>query len=491
MNNNDKYKSTNTPKSVQEYIDETPQWSDGTKTSSTPMTSMQWRIWWLASAGKFFEGMIVFMTGVALPLLVMEFGLSDIEKGIVSSSSLFGILVGATLLGSLADKFGRKTMFIVELLLFAVFLVLTALSPNFVYLSIFLFGLGASLGCDYPTAHMVISESIPSAARGKLVLSAFGFQAVGALVGTAVGFVVLQLDPELSAWRWMYASTIVPTILVIFGRFFITESGHWLASRGRHSHAEQELVKLLRRDPPYPKEVFLHRANDESKPKKQSFLALFNKKNRRATMLASIPWFIQDLGTYGIGIFTPIILASTIGGEEHYNNSVASLIHNDILAAKGAAFLDIFLIVGIFLAIIFTDKVGRIKLQVYGFIGCAIGLLLASFSMDSDGNTNTTLLFVGFIMFNLMTNMGPNAQTYLLAGEVFPTEIRGKGAGFAASFAKIGAVLTVFLFPIMLKDLGTEIIMYFLIVTSIVGAIVTHMLRIETRGVNLETIGKE
>ena len=44
------------------------------------------------------------------------------------------------------------------------------------------------------------------------------------------------------------------------------------------------------------------------------------------------------------------------------------------------------------------------------------------------------------MLFNFMTNVGPNAQTYLLAGEVFPTEIRGKGAGFAAAFAKIGAV---------------------------------------------------
>jgi putative MFS transporter len=478
------------PKSVQEYIDETPVWADGTKTSFTPMTVMQWRIWWLASAGKFFEGMIVFMTGVALPLLVREFGLNDIEKGIVSSSTLFGILVGATMLGSLADKFGRKIMFIVELLLFGIFLVLTALSPNFILMSIFLFGLGASLGCDYPTAHMVISESIPTRARGRLVLSAFGFQAIGALVGTAVGFLVLQFDPALSAWRWMYASAVIPTVLVLFGRFYITESGHWLASRGKHDHAAKEIAKLLRRKPPYPKEVVIKNedAEKEEEPK-TSFLTLFSKKNFRATVLASVPWFLQDLGTYGIGIFTPIILASTIGAESHHNNSVAALIHHDILAAKGSAFLDTFLIFGIFLAIMLTDKLGRIRLQSIGFIGCAIGLLLASLSIGSDGHTNTTLLFAGFILFNLMTNMGPNSQTYLLAGEVFPTAIRGKGAGFAASFAKIGAVLTVFLFPLLLKDLGTEIIMYCLIVTSLLGALVTYLFRIETRG-NLENIGK-
>jgi len=96
------------------------------------------------------------------------------------------------------------------------------------------------------------------------------------------------------------------------------------------------------------------------------------------------------------------------------------------------------------------------------------------------------LLFSGFLLFNFMTNLGPNAQTYLIAGEVFPTRIRGRGAGFAASFAKIGAVLTAFLFPILLKDLGTEILLGGLVVASLIGAIVTYLFRIETAGKSLE-----
>jgi hypothetical protein len=60
-------------KTVQDYIDELPLWSDGTSLKSAPMTQMQWRIWGLAAAGKFFEGYVVFMTGVALPLIVREF----------------------------------------------------------------------------------------------------------------------------------------------------------------------------------------------------------------------------------------------------------------------------------------------------------------------------------------------------------------------------------------------------------------------------------
>jgi putative MFS transporter len=179
-------------RTVQEFIDETPLWADGTEVADAPMTTMQYRIWWLATAGKFFEGMVVFMTGVALPLIVLQFSLSPAEKGMVGAAPLFGILVGATLLGGLADHFGRKKMFIFEMGLFAIFLAGVAVSPNLPVLLLCLFGMGMSLGCDYPTAHLVISESIPSRSRGRLVLGAFGFQAVGALAGTIGGYVILR-----------------------------------------------------------------------------------------------------------------------------------------------------------------------------------------------------------------------------------------------------------------------------------------------------------
>jgi putative MFS transporter len=94
------------------------------------------------------------------------------------------------------------------------------------------------------------------------------------------------------------------------------------------------------------------------------------------------------------------------------------------------------------------------------------------------------------MVFNFMTNLGPNAQTYLLAGEVFPTAIRGTGAGFAAAVGKIGAVATAFLFPILLTSIGTGPLLYILVGTSLVGAVVTWVFRIETNGVNLDEIGR-
>lgn len=74
----------------------------------------------------------------------------------------------------------------------------------------------------------------------------------------------------------------------------------------------------------------------------------------------------------------------------------------------------------------------------------------------------------------------------LLSGEVFPTEVRGRGAGFAASFAKLGAAAAAFLFPILLVEIGTQALLYGLVGTSLLGALVTWRWRIETAGLNLE-----
>jgi nitrate/nitrite transporter NarK len=204
-----------------------------------------------------------------------------------------------------------------------------------------------------------------------------------------------------------------------------------------------------------------------------------------------VPWFLQDLGTYGIGIFTPTILARTVGHDYDFARNVSALVERDMLAAKGAALIDILLIVGILAAVFLADRVGRIRLQILGFIGCAAGLALAMLSQHTLEPSRTVLLFGGFMLFNLMTNIGPNSQTYLLAGEVFPTNLRGKGAGLAAAVGKVGAVLTAFLFPVLLAGFGVTTLLAALITTSLLGALITWRFRIETTGVNLEKIGKE
>ena len=470
---------------VQAYIEEIPAWSSGTALASAPLSSMQWLVWSLATAGKFFEGMIVFMGGIALPLLTAEFGLGDLAKGAMTSATLAGILVGALVFGGLADRFGRKPVFIGEMVLLLVALIGASTSSGIAVLLVWLFVIGLALGADYPTAHLVISESIPASIRGRLVLGAFSFQAIGAIAGTAIAAVVLAQKPELSTWRLFYLLPVIPVILVIWGRLFLPESSHWLVSQGRHEKAEKQLRKLLNR-----KDIDLLRveiADQTSVPKRSNnFAKLFKSKQRRRTILASLPWFLQDLSTYGIGIFTPVIIAAAFGAKAG-GVDVASIIHDDLIGAKGTALIDIGFLVGISVAIYLADRWGRIPLQITGFIGCAAGLFVALIGR-SGGDGNLPLIVVGFVIFQFMTNLGPNSQTYLIAGEVFPTKYRGIGAGFAAASGKVGAVLTAFCFPFLMASIGTERLLVLLLITSLLGALATWLFRVETKGLDLESL---
>ena len=471
-------------RSVQAYIEEVPSWEGGTHLAGPPLSGMQWLVWALATAGKFFEGLIVFMGGIALPLVAEQFAMTSTDRGLVTAATLAGILIGALALGGLADRFGRKPVFIGEMVLLAVALVGAAFSTGTIPLVTALFVIGLALGADYPTAHLVISESIPAAVRGRLVLGAFSFQAVGAVLGTAIAAVVLSSDPNLNAWRIFYLLPVVPVSLVVWGRLFLPESSHWLVSQGKMDKAEKQLRKLLGRN---DVELLSLEIAEEGRIQRSSdWRSLFRGKLQRATILASVPWFLQDISTYGIGIFTPVIIAAAFGAtaKEH---TVAAVIHNDLLGARGTALVDLGFLLGIACAIALADRWGRIPLQIIGFIGCAVGLMLAA-AGNLGGQSNLPIIVAGFVLFQFMTNLGPNAQTYLLAGEVFPTPVRGLGAGLAAAIGKVGAVLTAFLFPILLADWGSERLLPLLAITSLVGAAITWIYRIETTGKTMDSI---
>jgi MFS family permease len=442
---------------------------------------MQWLVWALATAGKFFEGLIVFMGGIALPLVSEQFQLTALDRGLVTAAPLVGILIGALGLGGLADRLGRKPVFIAEMLLLVVGLVAAALSPNSACFAASLAVVGLALGADYPAAHLVISESIPAAIRGRLVLGAFSCQALGAVLGTALAALLLGLRPELGTWRLFYLLPVLPVLLVAWGRLFLPESSPWLLSRGDLEGAERQLARLLNRP-----ELSLEPAAPISPEVEAPWRQLFQPQLLRATTLSAVPWFLQDVSTYGIGLFTPVIMAAAFGLGS-LDSGEAALIHNDLLAARGTAWINLAFLVGIAVAMGLADRWGRIPLQILGFGGCAAGLLLAA-AGATPSHQQLPLIVAGFVLFQFMTNLGPNAQTYLLAGELFPTSLRGLGAGFAAAAGKLGAVLAALGFPLFLAHWGLHRLLPLLALCSLLGAAVTWCCRIETKGLDLHPL---
>ena len=421
-----------------------------TRGAESTLNPLQRRVWFLSGLGVLLDGFDLFIIGVALPLITVEFTLGDFEKGMVGAAAVLGAVVGAAVMGRLADHFGRRLLFVADLLLFVIFAVLSGFAWDLWSLLAFRFLLGFAVGADYPIASSYLAEFMPSSVRGRWMVGAFSFQAIGILLGASLGVLILLsgADQDL-AWRLMLAAGALPALIIVFLRRSIPESPEW------------EHTKKAQKKPP-------------------GIRALFAPGLRRRTILAVVPWFLMDIMLYGVGIFTPTVLAMiSIGGD-------GTVIGKDIAVTAGTAGLDIFLVIGFVIAIVLVERVGRMSLQIVGFVGATVGLLLLA--TGSLGTQSDPVILIGFAVFNLMVNTGPNSTTFLVAAEVFPTELRATGAGLAASAAKLGAVVGIVSLPLMLGSIGLAATMYIIAGVSALGMIVTAVFRFETAGRELREV---
>jgi MFS family permease len=449
------------------------------------MTALHRKFWLLAALGVMLDGFDFFIIGVANPLIQQGYGLSAALKGLVSAAAIVGAIVGAGFLGPLADRIGRRRIFKYDLVLFVVFSAACIFAWDIWSLIAFRFVLGIAIGLDYPISASYLAEILPAKARGRWLVGAFSLQAAGILLGALVGVVVLGLFPHVYSWRIMLGFGIVPALVIIWLRRAVPESPRWLAQNG----GEAEAVRIGEALCGHPVAVTaVDRHREEERP--EGWLAffqprLFQRRMIRRTIFTAVPWFLMDIATYGVGIFTPTLLASiAIAGPN------PTFIANDIASTRGTAALDVFLVVGFVIAILYVERVGRVKLQLVGFavMTASLCLLGVADGLPGGGESHLALVFIGFALFNTFMNAGPNATTYALPAEVFPSEIRAAGDGFAAACAKLGAALGVFLFPILTDDIGTSAVLFITAGACALGFVVTLIFRIEPRGRSLDEV---
>ncbi len=442
---------------------------------SAELTRPMWMLWLLSAGLIALDGFDFFIIGVAMPFIQRDFALSARWVGAIATAALLGALVGSLTLGPITDQVGRQRMLVIDIALFIVASLATALAWNASSLLFFRFLVGVGIGADYPISVAYITENMPARFRGRMVIGAFSFQAVGALLGALIGwltiFVFQQVAPELAigyAWRWMLGVGVALSILVGGLRLlFLLESPSYYLAKGNYVAASEAASQLLNKEITL-KPVSFSTQRESAELESLGYADLFSPIYRRATALAAVPWFLQDIATYGIGIFTPTIIASLTFSEE------GSFLTREMASAKGAAVVNVFLVVGFVLAIVLVNRVGRIPLQIVGFVGMAAGLAVLSLS---GASTHLSILFGGFILFNLAMNLGPNATTFLLSGEVFPSAIRASGAGLAGGIAKSGAVLGAWALPVLQETFGVGWVLRSLAIICLIAAAATYGLR--------------
>ncbi len=279
------------PQSVQGYIDQTPSWPDGTPTPTVPMTRMQWRIWLLRHRRQVLRGLVVFMTGVALPLIVQEFGLAGRRRaswapppgrhhGRRRHAGRVGRHLRAARACSLSRCWSSSSSW--SAWPSAPSLRLAGLLPVRRRR-----GAGLRLSHRAPRDFREHPEPRPRATgAGRLRLPG-GRRAGRHGAGLLRSWPSI---PQLGAWRWMYAVVIVPAC-ARRARPPVRHRQRPVAdvAAAAAPSAERELQRLLEREPQYPKQVQLAEAIRPARPCAIAGGAAgatsFDKKNRRATIL--------------------------------------------------------------------------------------------------------------------------------------------------------------------------------------------------------------
>lgn len=419
---------------------------------SASMGRREYWMWFLASGGTLIDGLSIFSLGVAMPLITSRFSLGALMVGLIGSALVLGAVFGAIVGGPAADHFGRKPAFLIDMTLITVGALITALAdaPQWVLLGQFIVGVG--IGIDFPVSSSYVSETMPKQARSRMVVATIALQSVGMLLGAAIAIAILWQRSNASDWRLIVGATAAIAFLFLLLRLWLPESPRWLRQReqGKAVAGGAATASPVTR-----------------------FAVLFSRPYRTRTMLVSLPWFLMDIATYGVGLFTPVIL-----GAIRSSSKTTGPLAADFADAQGSGAIDVFLLLGFLVGLWVVPRFGRIHMQIVGFVGMTIGMLilLAPELTAGGAAAHVSLVFVGFILFNLAMNAGPNATTFALAPELFPTNIRASAGGFAAASAKIGATLGVFVLPQVKAHAGVAAVLIMMAVVSALGAALTAIL---------------
>jgi MFS transporter, putative metabolite transport protein len=433
-------------------------------------------LWVLSTGGTLLDGYVIFVLGVAMPIVIAEFHIQPDVVGVIGASLVFGAVIGAGVGGPMADHLGRKKLMLADMIIIAVGASISALSrgPAMLFIGQLLVGMG--VGIDFPVSSSYVSEILPKRSRARMMVATIACQSVGMLVAAAITLVLLR-GGSTQAWRLFLATEGAVALLFFVLRLSAPGSPHWLMSRGKFTKAAEAFIRII----PEQREAVLRLTGDHEKlaapvPHITGGLSiLFSRRYRARTALVTIPWFLMDIATYGVGLFTPTIL----GAIEIFRRTRGIAAH-DFALAEGSALIDLFLLIGFLLGVWMVPRFGRIRMQAVGFAGMAVGMfmLLAAVGL-TNSNLHVPLVFAGFILFNLLMNAGPNSTTFTLAPILFPTQLRGTAGGFAAGVAKLGATLGVFLLPILKERFGVPSVLGIISAVSLLGLVVTLILRRE------------
>ncbi|QFY02911.1 MFS transporter [Bacillus cereus] len=339
----------------------------------------------IAGLGWLFDAMDVGMLSFVMVALQKDWGLTSQEMGWIGSINSIGMAVGALIFGILSDKIGRKSVFIITLLLFSIGSGLTALTTTLAMFLVLRFVIGMGLGGELPVASTLVSESVEAHERGKIVVLLESFWAGGWLIAALISYFVI---PKYG-WEVAMVLSAVPALYALYLRWNLPDSPRFQKVEKRPSVIE-------------------------------NIKSVWSGEYRKATIMLWILWFCVVFSYYGMFLWLP-----------------------SVMVLKGFSLIKSFQYVlimtlaqlpGYFTAAWFIERLGRKFVLVTYLIGTACSAYLFGVA-----DSLTVLIVAGMLLS--FFNLGAWGALYAYTPEQYPTVIRGTGAGMAAAFGRIGGIL--------------------------------------------------
>ena len=404
--------------------------------------------------GMFLDGYILGAIGPVSATLTEDLGISTLWEGLIASSALLGILFGGPLGGWAGDKFGRKPLFLADIILFTIASAVQFFVDGPAQLFWVRLAMGIAIGAEYSVGWPLMSEFAPARLRGRLMGLTLVAWYTGFMVAYYIGY---ELNAAGVDWRITLGSSTIIAVVLLVARFGLPESPRWLWNVGRHDEARAVAHKYMQNA------ADMNDVEHEDDTKGR-FSMLFNAQHWRATLFMSVFWFCAVAPYFAIATFADSVLKQygLAGG------------------LAGGVGLSAVALAGVVLTVALIEKVGRRTLTVPPQWLCTV--VLAIIGLWAGAPAIIVLgLFLIFSFFNAMYN----TLTGIYPGEVFPTEIRGMGTGFAAAVSRLGAAAGTFLLPWSIANLGIGPSMLIAAVVAAVGAGVSQWLAPETKGISL------
>lgn len=374
---------------------------------------------WLLDA---FEVNIV---GSVLGVIQNVFHLTATQASWVVSIWLLGIMFGAFIFGYLADRFGRKRLFILTLVMYSFFTLLTALSPNYFLLMVFRFLTAIGVGAEYTAVNSAISEFIPPNNRGKVNTLVMNFWPVGAMIAALINLFFINLFVVSVGWRVGFAVGAIAALFVVWMRRSLPESPRWLLTKGRQAEAEANVQEIEVRAGQTNSERAIAIAVDgqPAQPFFSQVRELITHYPGR-TALGCILDLSEAFGYYGMFAFMSLVVLPAINIPEtqvpwfYFLGNIGAL-------AGGLCMAGI------------IDRVGR-KISIPSFYALAAvtAVLLAPATATRSG----VIVLIAFMIANFCAT-GAWTGAYPTFSEIFPTHLRSTGIGLSIGVGRIGAAV--------------------------------------------------